>query len=224
MAWYDYIPTVLGGAAAGHLASKAGVGKDPLSGLDLDRANRAREFRGVDPTGELGRQAGEAGAFADVSQGAFARRGQQADATTDYLGRVMRGQESVSAEQLRQGLAQNLAAQQAMAAGARPGNQAMAARTAAIQAGRLGAGLSGQQALAGIAERQAAAGQLGNLQAALRQQELQAALGGRGLALQGRGAIENARTQRFGAMMGVPTPTEQLLGGGGSFATALMGM
>ncbi len=69
------------------------------------------------------------------------------------------GKNSLSAEQLRQGLQQNLAAQQSMAAGASPRNQAMAARTALMQQGRLGAGLAGQQATAGIQERQAAAQQ-----------------------------------------------------------------
>ena len=78
------------------------------------------------------------------------------------LGRLksqMLGDYSVSAEQLRQGLQQNVAAQQAMAAGAAPRNQAMAARTAMLQSGRLGAGLAGQQATAGLQERQQAAQQ-----------------------------------------------------------------
>jgi hypothetical protein len=196
--------------------TSGGIGQ----GMSLDRAARAREFRDVDPSGDLRGQAGLAGAFADRGEAGFGRRGGQADQTADYLGRVMRGEESVSREQLRQGLGQNVAAQQAMAAGARPGNAAMAARTAAMQAGRLGAGLSGQQAMAGIAERQAAAGQLGGLQTALRQQDLQAALGGRGLGLQGLGTYENARTNRFGAMMGVPTTGEQLLGLGAGLAGA----
>jgi hypothetical protein len=187
-------------------------------GLGLDRSQN--EFRDVDPTGEIGRQSGLAGAFADRGEQGFADRGARAGETEDFLGRVMRGEESISAEQLRQGLQQNVAAQQSMAAGARPGNQAMAARTAAMQAGRMGAGLAGQQALAGIAERQAAAGQLGGLQTALRQQDLGAALGGRGLGLQGMGALENARTQRFGAMLGVPTTGEKILGGLGGLAGA----
>lgn len=221
MAWYDY---AAGGLVGGYLLDKyGGQAKEDLR-KEFDRAERAREFREVDESGDLRLQAKKAGRFGDQAQDNFLTRGRSADQTADYLGRVMRGQESVSAEQLRQGLQQNMAAQQSMAAGARPGNAAMAARTAAMQAGRLGAGLSGQQALAGIAERQAAAGQLGDLQAKLRQQELQAALGSRGQALQGYGQYEAGRTARFGAMMGVPTLGEQALGlAAGGLQAGLMG-
>jgi hypothetical protein len=129
---------------------------------------------------DLRRQSGKAGSFADTAQGQFLSQG---DALRAQLGRQMSGQESLSGEQLRQGLQQNVAAQQSMAAGARGGNQAMAARGAAMNSANLGAGLAGQQAMAGIAERQAAAQGLG----ALRGQDLQATLGGRGQAIQGYG-------------------------------------
>lgn len=217
MAWYDYIPAVAAG--------KAIAGKDtPYDDwLSFDRGARAAEFKTVDPQGRLGNQSGRAGTFADRGERGFGARGRAADETADYLGRVMRGEDSVAAEQLRQGLQQNLGQQQAMAAQARPGNAAMAARTAATQAGKLGAGLSGQQAMAGIAERQGAAGQLADLQARLRQQELQAALGGRRQAIQGLGMLENARTQRYGAALGVPTKGEQVLGLLGGLGGAFMG-
>jgi len=96
----------------------------------------------------------------------------------DDLQATARGQNSVSALQLRQGLQQNQAAQQSMAAGANPNNSAGAARTAAIQMGRLGAGLAGQQAVAGIQERNQAQQAYGNLLGAARGQDLQGTLGG----------------------------------------------
>lgn len=172
------------------------------------------EFRSVDPYGHLAGQAGAAGAFADVGQQGFQQARGQLQGVAGQLRRQMTGQDSLSGEQLRQGLAQNLAAQRSMAAAARPENAAMAARTAAMNAGRLGAGLAGQQAMAGIAERQAAAQNLGSLLGNIRQQDLQAALGGRGQALQGYGAIEQARGQRFNALTQTPTQGEQLLGAG----------
>ena len=66
------------------------------------------------------------------------------------------GQNSISAEQLRQGLQQNLSTQQSMAAGASPQNAGLAARSAAMAGGRAATALSGQQAVAGLAERQQA--------------------------------------------------------------------
>lgn len=114
--------------------------------------------------------------------------------TQDYLRGQMMGQNSVSAEQLRQGLQQQQAAQMSMAA-SNPGNP-MAARTAAMQMARSGYGMAGQQALAGLQERNNAAtqlgqsyGQQGQLQLGQGQlalgrssQDLQAGLGGYGAA------------------------------------------
>jgi hypothetical protein len=80
-----------------------------------------------------------------------------------YLQGLMSGQNSVSAQQLKQSLGQQLAMQQAAAAGANPNNSAMASRNAMQNMGQSAYGMSGQQALAGIQERNAAAGQLANL-------------------------------------------------------------
>jgi hypothetical protein len=162
------------------------------------------EFR--DPLAE---QAGMAGQFAGVGEQGFAQRGDQMQGVADHLGRQMRGEESLSAEQLRQGLQQLQAQQQSMAAGARPGQQGMAARTAAMQSGQLGAGLAGQQALAGIQERAAAAQGLGGLLGGMRGQDLQAALGGRGQAIVGYGALVGADHQ----LAGQPQGWERMLGG-----------
>lgn len=133
-------------------------------------------------------QAARAGAFANQGQRSYRDLGAQGNDALAGLRATAMGQNSVSAEQLRQGLAQNLGAQMSMAAGASPQNAAMAARTAAIQSGRLGAGLAGQQAIAGLQERQQAQQNYAALLQALRAQELQAALGSRQNAMQGYGA------------------------------------
>jgi hypothetical protein len=94
-----------------------------------------------------------------------------------FLQALASGQHSIAGEQLRQGMQQGLAAQQSMAAGANPANQAMAARNAAMNMNRLSYGLSGQQALAGLQERQQAQQQLAQLDLNARGQDMQGALG-----------------------------------------------
>lgn len=138
---------------------------------------------------DLRNQGGMASWFADQGQAGFGRLGGEADALRAALARQAQGQGLVSSEMLRQGLQQNVAAQHAMAASASPQNQAMAARTAAMQAGRLGAGMSGQAALAGMQERAAAQQALAQFLLNQRQQELQAALGSRQNAISAYGGI-----------------------------------
>lgn len=88
------------------------------------------------------------------------------------------GERSVSRETLRQALQQNVSAQQSAAAGAAPANQPMAARTAAIQSGRLQSGLAGQQAIASMQEQNAAQQALVQALLGQRGQDLNATLGG----------------------------------------------
>lgn len=154
---------------------------------------------------ELRNQAQQSSAFADQAQGNYGKATNQLGATygklgdsMDYLGGVMRGQNSVSAEQLRHGMQQGVAAQRSMAASASPQNAAMAARTAAMQMGRLGAGLAGQQAVAGLQERNQAAQQygqlgsaLGQLQLGARGQDVNAAVNSRDAAMRGLGGYLN---------------------------------
>lgn len=170
----------------------------------------------VDPQGRLGSQSNQAGGFADVGEKGFRQLGNESAHVRQDLRNLASGKNSISAEQLRQSLQQNQAAHMSMAAGAAPQNQAMAARTAMTGMGRAATGMAGQQAMAGIAERQAAQQALANMLMQQRQQELQAALGGRGQAIQGFGAIEGARTSRYGADMGTPTSAESMLGTAGS--------
>jgi hypothetical protein len=119
---------------------------------------------------EEGRQLAD---FERIGRQKFEGLGSEADREREYLRKIARGEESVSAQQLSNSLQQNQAQQQSMAAGARGGNQAMAARQAAMMAGRQGAGLAGQQATAGIQERQAASQGLSNMLMQQRGQELQ---------------------------------------------------
>lgn len=135
----------------------------------------------------LAGQSQAAGQFANQAQGNYGQMTGQLGGALDYYRGQMQGQNSVAAEQLRQGLAQNLAAQQSMAASASPNNSAMAARTAAMNMGRLGYGMSGQQALAGLQERNQAAQNYGQLGLGMRGQDVSAALGARQAAIGGYG-------------------------------------
>jgi hypothetical protein len=187
----------------GWLMDKLGFGG--AGGPDPEKlAQDARQAEGG-----LRRHASAAGRMATEASQNYRAGGQRIQDTEEMLRRRAMGQDSLSAEQLRQGLQQNVAAQQSMAAGARPSNAAMAARTAAMQTGRLGAALSGQQSMAGIAERQAAANALGNLQIGARGQDVDMATSARGHAMQGYGSIMDNRYGLARAAMGQPTEDER---------------
>jgi hypothetical protein len=141
----------------------------------------------------LYQQSAAAGGFADQNQQSYGQLGQQGQGALAGLQALANGQNSVSAEQLRQALGRNQAQQMSIAAGAAPQDAAGAGRTAAIQSGRLGAGLAGQQAIAGLQERNQAQQQYAQLLQGLRGQDLNAALGSRQTATTGYGA-NNAGT------------------------------
>ncbi len=157
-----------------------------------------------DLSGSLQDQAGKASAFADESRGRVGTLTEESAANRARLQDIASGRESVSRLQLSQALAQNQAQQQSMAAAARPGNAAMAARTAAMTAGRQGAGLAGQQALAGIQERQAAQNALSQALLAERGQDV-------GAAGQGYSTAAGAYGTALGAALNTPTKTEKAL-------------
>lgn len=155
-----------------------------------------------DNMNETGNQASN---FADQSQAGVAGLSAEAAAQRDALRRLASGQDSYSAEELRQGLQRNLSAQRSLAAGAGPQNAAMAARQASLNAARMGSGLVGQQALAGIKERQAAQDALTQAILGQRGQDVQAALGSRGNAINAYGGIkpEGSFLDKYGgAIMG----------------------
>jgi hypothetical protein len=137
----------------------------------------------------------ESAGEADETYNSYKAYGQQGQGALDYLRGQTQGQNSVSAEQLRQGLQQLYGQQRSMAAGASPRNAAMAARTAAIQSANLGQGMAGQQAIAGLQERNAANAAYGNLLQGLRGQDLNATLQTRQMAMSGYGA-QNAAPQQ----------------------------
>ena len=197
-----------GGAAIGG-AIGGTLGK--LGGLFSPRGSNQP---GVDSFGLSG-ASGQAGRFANVGESGFSRLGGEANQLRGRLERQALGQDSLSREQLRQGLQQQLASYSSMAAGAAPQNQAMSARTAMMGMGRAQSGLSGQAALAGIQERQAANQALGNLLMQERQQDLTAALGARGHQIQGLGTLEQAASSRYGADLQTPTQGERILGAAG---------
>jgi hypothetical protein len=171
---FGLVPGAINAATGGALGDK--VFGDP--GADAERQRKAMLYG----------QAELAGRFANQSQGNYNNLTNAGNYSLQQLRKTANGENSVSAEQLRQGLQQNQAAQTSFAAGGRPGDAAMRARTAAIQMGRQGAGLAGQQAIAGLQERNQAQQQYAGLLQGLRGQDLQASLGSRQNAMSGYGA------------------------------------
>jgi hypothetical protein len=157
------------------------------TGTYTDQTGQPRAWQFSDKTrqGLLNQQGSIAGRFADQSQANYTQLGNQGNAALAGLQAQAQGQNSVSAEQLRQGLLQQQAQQQSIAA-SNPGNP-MAARTAAIQSARLGYGLAGQQAVAGLQERAQAQGQYAQLLAGLRGQDASTAGQARSQAITGYG-------------------------------------
>jgi hypothetical protein len=164
-------------------------------------------------------------------------RGDQASLAAQLRARAS-GAESLSREQLRRDAGANIASQQALAASGRPGNAALAGRMAAQNAGRIATGLSGNTAMAGIAERTAAQQQLGALAGQARDQDINASLGQQQInqgysqqelqnaqmQQQGGFRYEGDRAQRFGVASQQPTSGEQYLGliqGGAGAALAM---
>lgn len=141
--------------------------------------------------------------FGDQARAGYGQDTASLASQQQYLQDLMHGKNSVSAEQLRQGLQQQLSQQQAMAASANPNNAAMAARNAALNMGRASYGMSGQAALAGIQERNAAAQSLASLNLGMRGQDLQGTLGGYNGATGAYGASAGA----YGSAMQNPQKT-----------------
>lgn len=125
----------------------------------------------------LNNQADQADSMRQFATDSFGSLTTESGAMREALRQQAMGEKSFTGEQLRQGLQQQQAAQMSMAAGASPGNSAMAARTAAMQMGRNQGAMAGQASLAGIAERQAALKQWQDAILQHRQQDIGASLG-----------------------------------------------
>lgn len=178
MGIWDTIKRVGTGVATGGLSEV-----DNIWNLGKDSASQQQQ------RADLNQQGQAAGAFAGVGEQNYNNMTAEAQAARDYLRKLASGEQSVSAEQLRQGMQQNVNAQRSMAASAAPGNSAMAARNAAVQMGRAGAGLAGQQAVAGLQERQQAQMALNQAILGARGQDAQVGLGSRQTAIQGFGGV-----------------------------------
>lgn len=178
----------VGGAAPGDGTPSPFSGYS-TTGTYSDQTGQPKPWQLSDNTKKnlLTQQGSIAGRFADQSQANYQQLGNQGNLSLAALQAQANGQNSVSALQLQQGLQQQQASQMSMAAGAAPQNQAMAARTAAIQNARLGYGLAGQQAVAGLQERAQAQAQYSQLLAGLRAQDAQTAGQARSQAITGYG-------------------------------------
>ncbi len=182
--WGDLI--VPGSTAGSQYLHNSADGKDHPSdtatlGLTGGTANDGAR-------GGLSQNGQGANQFAGWSQDNYGQSSAALGQNNNYLRDIASGRNSVSAEQLRQGLQQNMSSQQAMAAGASSQNQAMAARQAMMNQGRMGSGLAGQQAQAGLQERQQAQLALNQSLLGQRGQDLQGVLGGYGASNQAYGA------------------------------------
>lgn len=139
------------------------VNQDAYSAPNYRSVNNGyNDVRGLD-TVQLG-QAGQASMGGQYAQ----QQGQ--------LGRMLmdraNGQGLVSEQLARRGTDDAIRAQSSFAAGARPGNSALAARQAMQNASSAMAGLAGERALSGAAESAQAAGLAGNVIGQARGQEM----------------------------------------------------
>jgi hypothetical protein len=151
--------------------------------------------------------------FAGQSRGNYTDDTNALAQQRNYLMGLASGKNSVSAEQLRQGLQQQLAQQRSMAASADPNNAAMAARNAAMNMGQASYGMAGQQAAAGLQERNQANEALAGLNLGARGQDVTGTLGG-----------YNAATGAYGTALGTPQKTAAgLIGGAAAGAAAGLG-
>lgn len=147
----------------------------------------------------LAEQAAKAGMFADQGEQGFAQLGNDARGRMDYLRTVANGGHSIAGMQLQQGTQALQSQQRSMAAAAAPRDQAAAAHTAAMNSARLGYGMSGQAAMAGLQERRDAETALAQMIAQQRQMQLQAALQARATATTGYGAANAGAPEKSAA-------------------------
>lgn len=191
--------------AGDYLNQKPGAEVTPEMYTATGGAERAEEMLGI------GRQG--------FGQSQQARSQQQGLA--DMLRRRAMGRDSLSAEQLRQGMQSAVASQQSLAASARPGQSAMMARLASQNTGRLQQGLAGQQALAGIQERSAAEQGLAGVLGGMRQQDIGTGQFGMGSEQQQALAELGVKGSLYGQQMGAPTRRDGLIGAlGGAIGVA----
>lgn len=161
-----------------------------MSWIDTLRTAAANPLPGTEGyrKDQLAQSSTAAGGFAGQGEANYGAMTDELARQRAYFNDIMAGRSSLATEQLRQGLQQQQAMQQSMAAGASPQNSAMAARTAAIMMGRNAQGMAGQAAQAQLAEREMAARQLSELNLGQRGQDVNVGLGSRQNQMTGLGA------------------------------------
>lgn len=211
--WTDYIRSPLGGTMR---RTARGAGGAPTGYSTAYEGTAPPDSAAYNIPG-YDQRAGSYQQFAD-ERGGGPFRGQQ-EALANLLMRQAQGQDSLSAEQLRQGLGQLQAQQMSTMAGARPSNAALASRTASQNMGNVGAQMAGNQAMAGIAERNAASQALGGVLGQARGQDIGAYLGANQLSAQeaqnqqqAQFGREQIRANRYGTAMQSPSVGEVTLG------------
>lgn len=174
------------------LLQSGNLGPNPFTLGDDSQSQVDQRNNGNAQGVALNAQGAAAGGFAGQGEAGFGALGAESAANRQRLMDQASGKVSLSGEQLRQALGQNQAQQFGQAASASPQNAAMAARTAMNNTARMGYGMSGQAATAGIMERQQASQALSDDIARQRAMELQAALGSRQNAIGAHQAAANA--------------------------------
>lgn len=173
-----------GGYALGGLPGAVLGGQIPAPWDWADESESARQQRE-----DVNRQGNRASDFADQGQLGYAALSEEGRRSREFLRDQAMGRNSIAAEQLRQGLQQQQAQFQSMAAGGPASSAPMMARTAMLGAGRAGSAMAGQAAMAGLAERAAAQRAWADAIAGARGQDLQASLGSRQNAIGAFGGI-----------------------------------
>lgn len=184
MGIWDTIKTVGGYVAGGPIGAGLANGSIPMPWDWGDESESQQQQRD-----NLNYQGQTASDFAGQGQlGYAALSGEGRDARGMLRDRAM-GRDSLSAEQLRQGLQQQQAQFQSMAAGGPASAAPMNARTAMLAGGRAGSAMAGNAAMAGIAERQAALNAWNQAVLGARGQDAQVALGSRQNAIGAYGGV-----------------------------------
>jgi len=171
-----------GGYALGGLPGAVGAGHIPPPWDWADESPSAIRQREM-----MERQGERASNFADQGELGYAALSAEGRDSRQMMRDRAMGKDSLSAEQLRQGLQQQQAQFQSMAAGGPAGAQPMNARTAMLASGRASSAMAGNAAMAGIAERQAALDAWQQAILGARGQDAQVALGSRQNAISGYG-------------------------------------
>lgn len=206
MGFFDDIGNGIGFISGGLGSIVGGVGGSAIEGLtpgvekfggpgrlDSPEAQRFLDVNGLDK--QFNQFGNVQGGFRDTQRGLAHRLQAQANGTAP----------SLADRQLALAQQRGLAQQQALAAGARGPNRALAQRQAAINSGNLNSQLAAQGVGARLQEQRQAQGLLANVATQARQQDL----GTDQLTTQQAIERERIRQQKLQAILGQPTAFER---------------